>query len=1095
LQRTINDKYHFFILQDKNCKKDNFYLVLGVKKKSFSLLTNIKFYMKKFTFLLVLSALFSLQVFSQVTGTVTDEVTGEPIPGANVLVKGTTVGTITNLDGVYSITLPEGSDELVISFVGMQNAEVTVAGRTVVNVALKSEATEVEEVVVTALGVKKNEKALGYSSTKVGNDDLTEGRVSSAMNALQGKVAGVNITSGSGAPGSSTRVILRGFTSINGDNQPLYVVDGIPINNRSHSNDDLNDGTDFGNGINDINPDDIESMNIMKGSAGSALYGSRASNGVIIITTKKGKNKGAKEGLDIKYTGTATFDTPLRLPQYQNIFGQGIGGAWDLRENTSYGPRMDGAMRYWGYTVDGERLIKPYSPLENNVKDFFDIGKTYNHSVSLSGGDEKVSYFSSYSYVDADGIWPTDADSYKRHTFSLRGNANFSDKFSSSASVNYAKKTNSSVSSGQEQAVFDNILQTSRDIPLLELADYKNKFFNNDNYFGNYTTNPYWILNENGNLNNDDHVYGSGELSYKFNEFFNALFRTGMDVSNSQTKYWRAIKINGGYNAGNSQNESGRVKDEKEMMSQLTTDFILTFNKAFGDFNFNALAGHNFNKDVYKYSSAEVLTLDVPNFYQINNSSSVPEVVDYNSKRQLVGVYGQASVNYKYFYVEGTLRNDWSSTLPLKNNSFLYYSGSGSFVFTEAFPAIQKFLTFGKIRGSYTKTGKDASVYVINPVFISGSMSDGFTNYNLPVNDVNGYEVSGTIGNPELTPEFTYESELGTDMRFFKNRVSIDFSIYKKNSVHQIIRQQQPASTGYLYQYTNIGNIENKGFEVLLSVKPIEKKNFSWEVTATYSINRNKVLDLGENLTELPWGGLSTVSFDIVEGYSMGVFRGPAPLTDGQGHIVVNSQGFPQNAPYNSVYGTGEYDYMASLTNKFSYKGLSLNTLLDIRQGGLMYSRTASIVYFSGNSVNTLYNMREPFIIPNSVKNVGTVENPVYVDNDIPVVSSAIGGSPETYWGYGGLTGERSSVISKSFVKLRELSLNYIIPKRIVERIHITGATVSLVGRNLLIWTPEENRFIDPEVTTFGNNALADYGEFSGTPAVKSIGFSVQLSF
>ncbi len=1104
--------------------------------------------MKKGTFLLLALFVFvCVQVGfaqnKQITGTVISADDGSPIPGVTIIVKGMAgVGTITDLDGNFTLDVPETATKVVVSFVGMQTKDVDISSTTKLSIKLASEDRLTEEVVVTAIGVKREQKSLGYSATQVSNESLTQGRDKSALNALQGKVAGVNITNASGAPGASTRVILRGFTSISGSNQPLYVVDGVPINNSSSSDNSLNGGTDFGNAANDLNPDDIESMTVLKGASSTALYGSRAANGVIVITTKKGKSTNKNKGLEIEYSGTATFYTPLRLPQLQNVFGQGIRGERDIRENTSFGPKFDDELRYWGYTVDGARLIKPYSGLANNVRDFFDVGSEFTNALSFTGGDEKTNYFFSFSNVKSDGIMPYDKDTYNRNTISLRGSTKLSNNFTSSGSLNYVKKTATYVPTGQGgQSVYNNVLQIPRDIPILELRDYNNKFFSKDNFYGNYTTNPYFTLFENGNKYNSDRVYGNGELKYTFNEYLNATFRAGTDVSNSQLSEWRAIKTNtaasvGGHNEG-TDDEPGQMRESTSYLREFNTDFLLSYNRTFGDFEFGALVGHNFNERSSKDNSMEVLKLNIPGFYQISNSPSTPSVWEYKTKRRLVGVYGSFDIGYKKFlYSTITFRNDWSSTLPTIASSerkwwnpyntkpFFYPSINLSFVISDAFPSIQKILPFGKIRAGLAQTGNDAGMYLVRSVFVQGSHSDGFTSLKYPLfGNINSYEVSNRIGNPDLSPEITTEYEIGTELRFLNNRLAIDFTYYNKTIRELIYDVPLPNSSGYSVQTRNIGEINNKGLEFLVTITPVKKGDLNWDISFNFSNNRNKIVKLTEGLDQVPLGGLAGLSFVGRPGYPMGLFEGPEAerVEEGEfkGCVIVDNTGLPIPSTNPVIYGNSQYDYILGITNQFRYKRLSLGFTFDIRKGGLMYSRTVGMTYFTGISPVTLFNDRQPFIIPNSVQEIKVQEavkdangNPVlveqngvnvpvyqevtkYVENKMPVLSDVLGGGANTYWDLGGTEVGRHQVIDKSFVKLRELSLAFSFPKPWVEKVHLGSASISIVGRNLLLWTPEENRFIDPEMTTFGNDLEADYGEFGATPSVRSVGCSIKFTF
>jgi len=1065
--------------------------------------------MKKFTLLIVLFIFAGTQLFAQttVTGVVTEDETGDPIPGANVVIKGTTTGTITDLDGQYSINVPEGKTTLIFSFVGLKSTEEEIGSRTTINIALKSD-TDIEEVVVTAVGVSRSEKKIGYAVTTVAGEELTKDKSRSMLNALQGKVAGVNISSASGAPGASTRVVIRGFTTINGGSQPLYVIDGVPMNNDASGSGSLNGGTDFGNSANDVNPEDIASMTILKGSAATALYGSRASNGVIIITTKKGK--GNKGGLEVSISSTVKFSTPLRLPQLQNVYGQGIFGNWDQRENTSYGPKFDDEMRYWGHVVNNKRLIKPYSALPNNVADFFEIGRTFQNSVAITGGDETNSYYLSFSNVDDDGIMPYDYDSYKRNTVSFRGSTKLSNKITSSASVNYVNKKNKFVPTGQGgQSVWNNVLQQPRDVPISELANYKEPFYDINSYYGEYTTNPYWPLNENGNNNNEDRFYGMVSTNYIPNDNWIIQFRAGTDVSARQLTEWRAVKINdpNGPNAG-TDDEFGMFDEYRRWISQFNTDFIVTYNNQFGDFGVNLLAGHNLNQNKRNTLYGEVVDLDLEGFQHISNSPNITSLSQATTIKRIIGAYANAEVNYKgWLNLAGSFRNDWSSTLPTEYNSFYYPSVMLGFVYSDAIPAIKKYIPYGKLRASWGQTGLDADPYQVYSTLYRPSA------FPLPNSEINAFSVGNLIGNPNLQPEISTEIEIGTDMRFLNNRVSIDFTYYDKTTTDLIHTVEYAYSSGYSAQTLNLGEINNKGYEFLLNLTPIKKKNFQWDITYTYTKNKSLLVSLNEELglDEITVNGLiggSTSLFKLIPGQPIGVFETTKPKTwtdaSGVEHIVVNSSGVPDNELDELEYsGTSEYDFMMGLTNSFTIYGVKVSCLIDYRKGGVMYSRTAGMVYFTGIAPQTLYNDRQPFIVPNSVIEDGEIDGVTqYKENTRPVLYSDLGGSANSYMDVGGTAVGEHEIIDKGFIKLRSLSISYAMPKKIMDKTPVIGsAQFSIVGNNLLLFTPGTdgklaNNMIDPEATTFGNNALeAEFGEFGASPSIRSVGFNVSFTF
>lgn len=1045
--------------------------------------------MKKVALLLVFLAFVGMQVFAQtlIKGTVADT-EGNPVPGATIVPKGASQqGTVSDGSGAYSLSVPDGTEALIFTFIGKKTLEEPINGRTVINVVMEDESEVIDEVVVTALGIQRDQKSLGYAATEVSGDEIIRSGSQNALNALRGKVAGLDISSASGAPGSSTRVFLRGYSSLAGGNQPLYVIDGVPVDNSAIVSDDLNGGLDFGNKMNDINPDDIASVNIMQGGSASVLYGSRAANGVIIITTKSGSQK---DKLQVNYTGNLSFETPLKLPQFQNTFGQGFYGEPDLIENTSWGPKMDGKVRPWGWVVDNSQQIKPFEAVPDNVKDFFDVGVTQNHSVAVSNGNENLGYYLSYGLVDADGVFPTDADSYKRHTLSLRGNTKYKD-LNVSASINYVKKKSSFVPTGQDQSVYDNVMQVPRSMSIVDGKDYEDKFWNLDNYYSGYTVNPYYVLSEHGNEANEDRVFGRISFDYFFTEWLSIKWNVGSEVSNTNLQQWRAITevSRNDYN-----DDIGMVSDADYYQSQINSDLYLNFNRQFGaDWNVNAILGHNVNQRIIQENSMQVLGLDIPYFYDVANSSATPSVNQAYSKRRLIGVFGNVDISYKdMLYLDISARNDWSSTLPVDNRSFFYPGASLSFVFTEVIPD-NSILTFGKLRAGISQTGNDAAPYQIYSVYVPANHTDGYRDITYPLpGSINGFEISNQIGNLGLQPEISTEFEVGTELRLLDNRISIDATYYNKDITKLIWPASLTPSTGYTSQVMNLGRITNKGIAIGAEFTPVRTNDLVWTISLNYTNNDNELVELDEagEIEQIDIGGTSRLNFVAKPGFPIGMYYGEVPKYH-EGKVVVDATGLPVPEDEYGIYGSAQYDWMGGITNSVSYKGLSLSFTFDTKQGGLMYSRTAEMQYFTGTAPKTLYNDREPFIIPNSV--FYDPDNEVYLENTVPVTPEVV----HTYWGqaYGGGLFNRRFVIDKTYVKLREVVIAYSLPQSVCSKVSISNAEIRLFGRNLLIWTAEDNTFIDPESTTFGNDIEADYGEFSATPSVRSMGVGLNLTF
>ncbi len=1051
--------------------------------------------MRKIKFLLLCLAM-SIGIASaqtKVQGVVLSADDGQPVIGATVKVKGTAVGTVTDASGRFTLNAPASASGLVVSYIGMEAQEVGV--KPSLRIVLKASSKDLNEVVVTALGISRKQKGLSYAVSQINSEEIVKSGDRSALNALQGKVAGLSISSSSGAPGASTRILLRGYSSIGGGSEPLFVVDGVPINNGAPGSTSLKGSYDFGNRINDINPNDIASVSVLKGASASALYGSRAANGVILITTKSGSGNNR---VKVEVVSNTTFSSPLRIYDMQNVYGQGWSSNHELIENGSWGPKMDGAQRLWGNVVDNQQQYKPFTAQKNNIFDFYEMGRAFNNTVSISGGKENSTFYVSYSNITDDGIIPTDVDKYKRNAFTLKGSVKNS-ILTTSAQFNYINKKVWVPQGGQGYSVYNNLLQIPRDYSVVDFKDYNSKFNNLDNYYTPYSiTNPYYTLAEDGNSINEDKVFGNVTLEAKLMPWLKAVTKVGEDFSNYQIFAYRAITKPQGFNASSTQ-EPGSVVRATAYNSEFNVDAYLSFNPEINkSWSASGVIGYNLNMRKAQSTSVSVTGLDLPNFYELTNSSATPEVGVGFSERRLVGAYVQADLAFRnYAFLNVGARNDWSSTLPKDGNSFFYPSVGLSFLMTDAIPEIKSIFSFAKIRASYGVTGNDPSPYSLLSTYSKSTVAYPFGQLTFPLNGINSYEVGNVIGNAKLKPELTQEYELGADLRFFDNKIGIDMTYYKRNTKDQILLVPISHSSGYSSQYMNLGNVENSGIELLLSYTPIKNKNFEWDGSVTFSKNNNKVVELSPLLQKVSLGGLSTLGFYASAGQPMGYFEGTVPERDpATGKIVVDAYGLPVASATKENLGNSQRDFMIGFSNNFKYRNFSLSFAWDFRKGGLIYSRTADVNYFVGNAPQTLYNDRNPFIVPNSVQKVpvydaaGTnVVSYNYVENRTPVSAEKVC----DYWNNGGTEMDKAFLLDKSSIRLRELSIGYSLPRTILPK-SISALNVSLIGSNLLLFTPKGNRFIDPEVTTFGNGTESEFGEFSTSPSVRNFGFSLKLT-
>ncbi|BDD10350.1 SusC/RagA family TonB-linked outer membrane protein [Fulvitalea axinellae] len=1049
---------------------------------------------KKVLLLSLILTLFSSFAWAQgktVTGTVISEEDGEPIPGVNVQVKGKTAGTITDFEGQYTVVVSDG-DILTFSFIGLATQEVEIGNRSKIDVTMSADLKKLDEVIVTAIGIKREERSLGYSATAVKSEALTEAAPQDVMSALKGKVAGLQISSAGGAPGSSSNVLLRGMSTITGSNQPLYVVDGVPMyNGTSGASSDLNAGVDFANGANAVNPNDVASVTVLKGSSATALYGSRGANGVILITTKNGKT-GDRKKAQISFNSSVQFSNPLKFPEYQKKYGQGWQGHAAPDENTSWGDAYDGKPRVWGNVVDNEQRVKPYEFVEDNVKDFYETGTTYSNSLSLGAGDDEMNYYFSYGNVNADGTYPTDVDSYVRHNFSLRGGAKLTEKLSVRGSFNYVKTEQSVVSSGQGTSVLNGLWQIPADIPISELKDYNNKFNDLEGYFTPYgLLNPYFVLDNFGNELDANRYFGNFQFEYAIKDNLRLSWKVGTDISERKVRRWSPKLEIAGPNSG--QNSPGSYSESRYRDSELNSDLLLTYNKNFGDdFEFTGIVGWNMNQRETDGITSSITNLSIPGFYHLSNSGDAPEVTQTSSKIRSAGVFASADLGYKdILFMSLTGRQDWSSTLPSSNNTFFYPGVNLGFVFSDAF-GISDYVDYGKIRMGWARTGNAAPAYRTLTTFTQASHDNGFTELTYPWNGLNGYSLSNRAGNEDLKNEMTTEWELGADLRFFDNRLGIDFTYYNKVIEDLILDRLLPATSGYTVRTENTATVRNKGVEILVTATPVETDNFRWETSVNFAKNNNEVEKLSGESDEQSIGGLSSLSFIAKVGQPLGLYKGIGPKRTKDGKVIVDaSTGRPIKSSEPEILGSSQVDFTMGWTNRFSYKNFTLGATVDMSRGGVMYSRTKDIMLFTGNGEVT--GDRENYIVPNSV--YLDSETGEYVENDIAL--SHDGNNLQKYWSEGGVDLAGGGLIDKDFIKLREVSLTYTLPQSLLSKTPFNSLQLSAVGRDLFLITADGNVYSDPEQSTFGagSDILRMYGDYGAQLSNRSYGFSLKATF
>jgi TonB-linked SusC/RagA family outer membrane protein len=1075
--------------------------------------------MKRLCLLFALLLTVGIHAFAQNTHTVTGKVLdekGQGYPGAGVSVKGTQLGTVTDLNGDFMLDVPDGGNVFIIQAIGYNTVQVRESDQAMV-IRLQPKSKELEGTVVTAQAIRREKRELGYNATTLNNEDLTAGSNVSTLSGLAGKVAGADITSSTGGPGGSTSIILRGYKSIIKDNNALIVIDGIPMNNHDRTQDPGGLAqTDFGNSANDLDPDEIESITVLQGTAGSVLYGSEGANGVVMITTKAGRHSetGKPSKMEVTYKATYTQSDILKYAQLQHTYGQGNiyqGIADDRRENFSWGLPFDGQLRPWGQIIDGKQLVKPYSDQPNNVKDFFNHGKDLNNFVSVSGGNESSTYYLALNTLNSSGVVPNTF--YNKYSVRFNGTTQLSNHFYSSVNVNYINTYSRVESSGQATgSVLDNLYETARDIPIQELKNTNNHFYSMQyldtggveryGYYGAYYHNPYWIASHYDNRNKSDQVLGDVKLGYKKGDF-NIYDRVGVNVSSDRSVYEtpkvNALPVDPFYSGDNFTNQGGLAQSNANSFhfyNDLIGNYVHAFSENFG---INAIVGHNVT---VKEDEALNATIDpgtnglvIPNFYYFTNNQGAVAVTNPISKQRIFGFYGDFTFNYqRELFLELTGRNDWSSTLIHGNNSYFYPGANASWVFTERLKSgkfKEKILNYGKVRAGVGGVGNDAVPYANNSAAYSQSaISSSFGSIVPPFNSVPVYQIANTFGVNGLKPELTHSFEVGTDLSFFKDRLSASFTYYYSLTHNLITAVSVPPSTGYSFEFENIGDISNRGEEVSLRGTPIKTKyGLRWDLFGTYTHNISNVESLTSGLDHvvLNGGGFEGMNIVAAVGHPYGTFYA-ADIAYENGHAIVDAKTGLPIATAKPVYkGSFLPKFQASWGTDVTYKGLKLHALFTTKQGGVFFSRNKLDMDFNGTSVESTINNRNPLVWANSVNQIGTTNN--YVKNTTPY-------SPYNYYtNVEGTNVPAQGLVNASYVRLQELALSYTIPQKYYKKSPFGSLEAGIFGNNLLLWTAKSNKYDDPEETTAGATGNAQGFNYTGRPSLRNYGAFLKVMF
>ena len=1072
-------------------------------------------------FLLAL-AIGVIQGAAQVTtvrGIVTTEEDGEPVIGASVIVKGTSLGTVTDVNGRFELSgLPPSATRLLISYISLMAKEVAIAPQ--VSVTLKSDTHLLDEVVVTALGISREKKALGYTAQEVKQNALVQGKDNNLLNSLSGKIAGVRITNTQGDVGSS-RIVIRGETSIAGENQPLFIVDGIPVDNSQLNA--RSSGRDFKNAIADLNPEDIKTLTVLKGPNAAALYGARAAHGAIVITTKGGDKR--QKGIGITLHSSTQVSFVATLPEFQNLFGQGAGGRFSYVDgkgagvndgvDESWGPRLDIGLLIPQFDspldADGNRVATPWVSHPNNVRDYFRMGISTNSGISVARGDDKYQFRVGYNYEKQVSIVP-DAGTNKTN-ISLNTDYHLAKWIVVGATANYIVYTAPSLP-GSATPSGSNVRSNS---PMLQFLWFGHQVDTNSlkadytrNWNSSYYDNPFWSASYNTQSQERHRLIGDLHAEFRLTDGLNVRFRTSTDWYNDRRK----SKVKWG-SAGAGSPYGSYAEDAytvKENNTEVLATYIKQLNKNWG---IDALLGFNVRNKQYENNYQAAPRLAVADLYTLTNSRDpLISSNDFYRLRQY-GLYGSIQLDYRrWAFLNITGRNDWSSTLPVDNNSYFYPSVTASVLLSEAFGWRSKAVNYLKIRGGWSQVGADANPYQLATVFTSETAFNG-----------NPLQSSSTIGmNPNLKPEKTSSIEAGFEAAFWDNRLYLDFTYYKTDSRNQILKLATTAASGYTSQVRNAGHIRNRGYEIQLGAVPIQtSKGFRWNLDLNYGANSSKVVKLDDEglITsyQLYSSGIQILA-SVGEAY--GTLFGTSYVRDANGNVVVDANGLPKISTTNKTLGKFTPDWTGGISNTFSYRSLSLSFLIDASVGGSIFSTTNKTGKYTGVLANTLSGRDAEhgglwYYTDAMGNNVRLSESPSYSVSSDGLYYAQVNGQSTRVYQDGimveGVTESGSkneevvsaekyyhriysiaeaNVYDASYVKLREVALSYRLPRLWTQKLHLQEASVTLTGRNL--WTIYKSvPNIDPESALTTGNAQGV--EAYSLPTTRSFGVNLSVKF
>ena len=1039
------------------------------------LLTKIKHRMKRRLLVLFLFAVSVgyAHAQQQVSGKVTSSEDGSALPGVNVVVVDSQQGSITDVDGNYKLDIPENSS-LRFSYIGYVDVIVLVGNQSVIDIVLEEDVTQLSEIVVTAFGIEKEKRSLGYAVQKVDGDELSAVKASpSAISNLKGRVAGVNITESGSGPGAGVRVIIRGNNSLTQSNQPLFVVDGIPMDNSNiNEGGSVYNSGNAGSGISDINPDDIESMTVLKGPNAAALYGSRAANGVIMITTKKGK---AGRGIGVDISSSTVFSNPMILPEFQNEYGQGTGGRTaadldELRSNGgSWGGKLDGSSQlYWDGTT------KPYSAQPSNVEDFFRTGGNYVNTLALTGGNEKVT--ARFSYTNTNNQAMVDNSYLKRHNFNLRTTAQLSDKLSLDAKATYTNQfTKNRIAQGTE-GLLTGVYGMPRNAITEDFKDFQDEETGLVRNVTDNSVNPYWWLNHDIAEDTRNRFLGFAKVKYDFTDYLSAHARVGTDLTD--------IRTEGVTNAGHWFYRSGRLSFGNTRIQETNADFLVMFNKDLSDnFHLDVNLGGNHLSQLRQGMSVRGEDLRIPAKTTIGSADIVTGSASVPTERVTNSLYAAVSMNFGGFvYLDVTGRNDWTSTLPSDSWSYFYPSVNLAVMLGEFIDPDQSYMDLLKLRGSWASVGKDASAWRLqNGYNLKSKQSSylGTTTLTVP----------GTWFDESLNPEFTKTFEIGLEAGFYQNRLYVDFAFYDISSTELIdivsTDNQEVNPFNYGSVHTNVGEITNKGYEVMIGGTPVQTANLTWDVAINFSHNKNELKEFLPDVDSRGWNSTNGGQIDTraTVGGGYGEIWGTQIMTDSvSGKWILTADGRPQSSGERVKVGSFQPDYLLGFNNTFTYKDFRLSFLIDGRFGGQLYAGTEAAMDGAGNSSRTL-----------EFRDGGTVVDGIIKQDDETFLPNGQTITAQQYWGAMSGIGE-NFIMDQTNVRLREFALTYNFPNSILGNSVVKGASISLIGQNLFFFYKGFDGGFDPEATLGTSNAGQGILYYS-MPTARSFGFNLNVKF